>query len=266
MRAGEEAARAAGAVPSRRQARRCGQAGEGASARASDTRGGRRCARARRCTSWCVWSRTSASLRQRLATRRFARRRAVAAKREGFRIVHVEHPAQPPPPRRGGRRSHGARARDAGVPDLRGEADEPPWRSPSGGGARGRSSAIAITRRSSRAPRQVRNTLAYVMNNWRRHREDRGAFARWSIDPFSTAPSFEGWKERAEPMPASYRPLVVWEPRSWLLAVGWRRHGLIDPRRGAARGYSAYFHARNGASAGSRRRLGDRVLKVRLAR
>jgi hypothetical protein len=81
------------------------------------------------------------------------------------------------------------------------------------------------------SPKQVRHTLAYVLNNWRRHREDRGDVGRaFAVDPFSSAASFDGWNRQIEPMPDAYRPLITWEARSWLLAIGWRRHGLIDPR------------------------------------
>ena len=44
-----------------------------------------------------------------------------------------------------------------------------------------------------RTPRQVRSCVAYVLNNWRRHGEDRGR--TWLVDPFSSAISFGGWKE-----------------------------------------------------------------------
>ena len=83
-------------------------------------------------------------------------------------------------------------------------------------------------------PRQVRNTLAYVLNNWRRHGEDKRRVARaWVMDPFSSAAFFDGWKEREHDLfvpvlPESYRPLVVWFARSWLLTTGWRRHRLIS--------------------------------------
>ncbi|CAN5810752.1 hypothetical protein BH11MYX2_BH11MYX2_12230 [soil metagenome] len=81
-------------------------------------------------------------------------------------------------------------------------------------------------------PRQARNALAYVLNNWRRHREDRGQNAYARIDKFSTAIRFDGWKEHANgvrwSVPADYEELVVWEPRTWLLTTGWRRHGLIS--------------------------------------
>jgi hypothetical protein len=83
------------------------------------------------------------------------------------------------------------------------------------------------------SPRQARHALAYVLCNWRKHREHRAAFAReWRVDPFSSGIAFDGWKERAgEPLgfrpPPTYEPLIVWLPRCWLLREGWRRHGLI---------------------------------------
>ena len=85
-----------------------------------------------------------------------------------------------------------------------------------------------------RSPRQVRHALAYVMNNWRRHGEDQHGIAqRWTMDPFSSAVLFDGWKEREDrpfvpPLPAGYEPLLVWFAKSWLLTTGWRRHGLIS--------------------------------------
>jgi REP element-mobilizing transposase RayT len=83
------------------------------------------------------------------------------------------------------------------------------------------------------SPRQARHALSYVLNNWRKHREDRAAFARgWKIDPFSTAWAFEGWKELEDSptlwkLRESYQPMPAWRPKSWLLCEGWRRYGLI---------------------------------------
>ena len=35
-------------------------------------------------------------------------------------------------------------------------------------------------------PRQARHALAYVLNNWRKHEQDRGALSKtWLVDPFS---------------------------------------------------------------------------------
>jgi REP element-mobilizing transposase RayT len=85
-------------------------------------------------------------------------------------------------------------------------------------------------------PAQARNALAYVLNNWRKHREDRADFARaWLIDPYATGWAFEGWKEReGEPtlwkMREEYKPIPVWRPTSWLLSTGWRHRGLIRAR------------------------------------
>jgi REP element-mobilizing transposase RayT len=71
-------------------------------------------------------------------------------------------------------------------------------------------------------PKQARHALAYVLNNWRHHRDARSA-AR--LDPYSSAAQFDGWRDVApEPAPEG---LVVREPKSWLLRVGWRRHGLL---------------------------------------
>ncbi|MCX5746178.1 MAG: transposase, partial [Proteobacteria bacterium] len=78
------------------------------------------------------------------------------------------------------------------------------------------------------SPRQVRNTLAYVLNNWRHHGEDkRPVAARWTKDPFSSATSFDGWREPITPPPATYEPPRMRAPRTWLLTTGWRRHRLI---------------------------------------
>jgi REP element-mobilizing transposase RayT len=80
-------------------------------------------------------------------------------------------------------------------------------------------------------PRQMRNALAYVLNNWRRHHEDlRSAAARQAhIDPYSTAIAFAGWKETSRfAVPAGYTPLPSAEPRTWLMRVGWLRHGPIS--------------------------------------
>jgi putative transposase len=76
-----------------------------------------------------------------------------------------------------------------------------------------------------KTPRQVRNALAYVMNNWRKHGEDRGACYR--VDPYSTGVHFRGWKETDIPkvlvIPPGVELLPYREPLSWLLAEGWRR-------------------------------------------
>jgi REP element-mobilizing transposase RayT len=80
------------------------------------------------------------------------------------------------------------------------------------------------------SPRAVRNAIAYLMNNWRHHGEDRADFARtWNVDPFSSGAVFFGWKELEHspvlwPLRATYHPLIVLRPRTWLLAKGWQEH------------------------------------------
>jgi REP element-mobilizing transposase RayT len=83
-------------------------------------------------------------------------------------------------------------------------------------------------------PKQARHALAYVLNNWRKHREDRWEFAAgWNVDPYSTGSHFDGWKEREDAvvlwqLRETYQPMIVYLPRTWLLRVGWRKHGLIS--------------------------------------
>ncbi|HWU88864.1 MAG TPA: transposase [Kofleriaceae bacterium] len=86
------------------------------------------------------------------------------------------------------------------------------------------------------SPRAVRNALAYVLGNWRRHGEDLAHFARrWGVDPFSSGAVFTGWKELESspvlwPLPDSYDPLLVVRPRTWLLRNWDRFHPLISVR------------------------------------
>jgi REP element-mobilizing transposase RayT len=87
--------------------------------------------------------------------------------------------------------------------------------------------------RALKTPREVRNAIAYVLNNWRHHDEDKADVAKkWMVDPFSSGIQFTGWKEleHAQWMwekRATYKELWVWLPRTWLLGEGWKRHGLI---------------------------------------
>jgi REP element-mobilizing transposase RayT len=80
------------------------------------------------------------------------------------------------------------------------------------------------------SPRAVRNTLAYVLNNYRHHGEDQVGVARtWKVDPFSTGALFFGWQELEGspvlwPLRPTYQPLIVLRPRTWLLAKGWQQH------------------------------------------
>jgi REP element-mobilizing transposase RayT len=78
-----------------------------------------------------------------------------------------------------------------------------------------------------RTPREVRNAIAYVLLNARRHLAKRGRrLPRIAgIDPASSGRWFSGWRKCAPP---SHDPPAVAAPRTWLLAVGWRKRGLIE--------------------------------------
>jgi hypothetical protein len=55
------------------------------------------------------------------------------------------------------------------------------------------------------------------------------------VDPFSSGISFPDWKELEDkdvmwPIRATYDPLVVRRPASWLLREGWKLRGEISGR------------------------------------
>ena len=76
-------------------------------------------------------------------------------------------------------------------------------------------------------PRQTRHALCYVLQNARRHGE-RIDPQFHGIDPFSSAWWFDGWKDDAwrEGLGPPQARTVV-DGQSWMLRVGWRRHGLL---------------------------------------
>ena len=73
-----------------------------------------------------------------------------------------------------------------------------------------------------RTPREVRNALAYVLNNAVKH----GCrLLREELDPYSSARWFDGWilgPSTAAPVPS---PLT--RAKTWLLSIGWLRHGRL---------------------------------------
>ena len=83
-------------------------------------------------------------------------------------------------------------------------------------------------------PKEVHTALRYVLLNARRHaaKVRAAVTAPARLDPASSAHWFDGWKRGgatrtdARAAPAK-RPVA--RARTWLLTVGWRRHGLIDP-------------------------------------
>lgn len=86
-----------------------------------------------------------------------------------------------------------------------------------------------------RSAREVRNALAYVLLNARKHGR---RIAKGRLDRASSGRWFDGWRglpEGAAEAGEAGRPSVA-RARSWLLAVGWRRHGRIAPDEVPGRG------------------------------
>jgi len=74
--------------------------------------------------------------------------------------------------------------------------------------------------RALTTPRAVRNALVYVLMNGHKHHRIPDV-----IDPWSSAPWFTGWRQSVAHVP---RRAPIVPARTWLAAVGWRRHGLIE--------------------------------------
>jgi hypothetical protein len=120
----------------------------------------------------------------------------------------------------------------------------------------GRSGRVLADRyhlRVLRTPTQVRNAIRYVLLNARRHaakrrgwigdaqsggrrgvaaRSGRGLPGPVRLDPASSSRWFSGWRAGslgAEALARAPDAPAVRPARTWLLAVGWRRLGLLDP-------------------------------------
>ena len=103
--------------------------------------------------------------------------------------------------------------------------------------------------RELRSPRVVRNALAYVLNNFRKHRAPGAS----RIDPYSSAPYFRGFRglrgvaphdlpassafpltPRGVPPPANADQVPIVPAQTWLADHGWRRaHALTFADHGS---------------------------------
>jgi hypothetical protein len=99
-------------------------------------------------------------------------------------------------------------------------------------GALGRRGALWGDRwngRDLKTPRDVRNTIVYVLANWKKHVRD----ATGLFDGCSSAPWFDGFADVSPARLAALRVGVgppVRAPRTWLAGAGWRRRGLVSAR------------------------------------
>lgn len=101
-------------------------------------------------------------------------------------------------------------------------------------GLLGRTGSVFAERYNARvlkSPREARSSRAYVINNHHRHMAQQGIFTS-GVDPYSSWAWFDGWRDcprefvqRARAGPEAEPPVA--EPHTWLLRVGWRRHGLV---------------------------------------
>ena len=80
-----------------------------------------------------------------------------------------------------------------------------------------------------KTPREVRNVLRYVLGNGKKHAaEGREIRVSAAIDTYTSAPWFDGFREvfRVRGLEAIVRPVT--DARTWMLTIGWRRHGLLS--------------------------------------
>lgn len=75
------------------------------------------------------------------------------------------------------------------------------------------------------SPRQTRNALVYVLQNWRKHE---GQSARVSLDPCSSAQWFNGFLEQLPSGFHSIGPPCIAPANTWLLRKGFLKHGRIS--------------------------------------
>lgn len=87
-------------------------------------------------------------------------------------------------------------------------------------GRRGRLWGDRYHARDLRTPREVRNALVYVLNNFCKH-----IAGTRGMDACSSAPWFSGWRSGSW---VSAGPSPVARARTWLGNIGWRRWGPID--------------------------------------
>jgi hypothetical protein len=103
---------------------------------------------------------------------------------------------------------------------------------------RGRVFADRFHTRALTSLREVRNALVYVLQNARKHFEQRGVtLHRDWLDRFSSAAFFSGWNDPS--MKAALALQEAWRSSgvmrsptrkagTWLLQVGWKRLGMIS--------------------------------------
>jgi REP element-mobilizing transposase RayT len=88
-----------------------------------------------------------------------------------------------------------------------------------------------------KSPLEVRNALAYVLLNRRKHLQERGGPLGSQLDAYSSSRWFDGWSEpvrsllyRSRQLLPDSAPVLVSPARTWLVQIGWHRdHARIGP-------------------------------------
>ena len=98
-----------------------------------------------------------------------------------------------------------------------------------------RRGAVFVARyhaRPLRSPREVKGTLCYVLQNFRKHAAELGRkVSRGWVDPYSSAAAFDGWRESwvvRKARAQAERPPPVVPASVWLLTTGHKRAGAIS--------------------------------------
>jgi putative transposase len=110
-------------------------------------------------------------------------------------------------------------------------------------GRRGRLWRDRYHRHDLTSPRQMRNTIRYVLMNFRKHRPEDALDTLHTLDSRSSAAWFDGWDPRDGPavigfrakLPADLRVAPTSEAGTWLGTRGWRRLGALRVAEGPAR-------------------------------
>ena len=78
-----------------------------------------------------------------------------------------------------------------------------------------------------KSPRETRNAIRNLFENARKHFFEGGMPRPQVIDVFTSAPWFDGFRERIVVRGIEHVPRPTSDAHTWLLRKGWRRHGLL---------------------------------------
>jgi len=79
-------------------------------------------------------------------------------------------------------------------------------------------------------PFEVHRAIGYVLRNYAKHAAEWGRPIVGVVDEYSSGAVFDGWRTRPTRIETACAqgPPPVAKATTWLLATGWKRHGLLD--------------------------------------